>query len=268
MVLRRRVRIKKQSLDNDRRGVTSNIRHHPINGAVASLTFCAAGFFTHRCFFLAVRFLLYQDSMDGLGAAANVIAVIDLTAKVASLCFQYSKAVKNAKSDIERLKGELDRLQTTLEGARQLLESPNGARLQTSQRLSDGLRQCSSQLLGLEIKLEKKLHTGPGRKIMRRLGVRALVWPFESKDVDGIIGILERYRDTLSAALAIDQTYVATSSLDLLMLMRSTELSSLISAGHSFFPSCPLRKMQHLTLMLMSTTHNATPKPGLPSVRR
>jgi hypothetical protein len=35
--------------------------------------------------------------MDGLSVAANIAAVLDLTAKVASLVFQFSKAVKAAK---------------------------------------------------------------------------------------------------------------------------------------------------------------------------
>ena len=144
--------------------------------------------------------------MDGLGSAASVIAVIDLSAKVASLCFQYSTAVKNAKSDIERLRRELDRLKTTLEGTRQLLDSPNGARLQTSQRLQDGLRGCSSPLTELETRLVKKLNSGTTR-MMSQFGIRALKWPFESKDVNRIMTTLERCRDTLSAALTIDQTY-------------------------------------------------------------
>ena len=41
--------------------------------------------------------------MDDLSAAASVIAVIDISTKVASLCYQYSVAVKDAKEDIERL---------------------------------------------------------------------------------------------------------------------------------------------------------------------
>jgi len=143
--------------------------------------------------------------MDGLGSAAGIIAVLDLSAKVASLCFQYSKAVKNAKSDIERLCGELDRLNTTLEGARQLLQGPNGALLRTSQRLRDGLEGCSSQLAELQTKLEKKLGNSVTRKVVSRLGVYAK-WPLESKDVDRIITTLARYRDTLSAALTVDQT--------------------------------------------------------------
>ncbi|RYP57916.1 hypothetical protein DL770_010551 [Monosporascus sp. CRB-9-2] len=144
--------------------------------------------------------------MDGLGSAASVVAIIDLSAKVASLCFQYSTAVKNAKSDIERVRGEVDRLKTTLEGAQRLLDSPNGAKLQTSQHLSAGLDHCASQLAKLEEKLEEKINRGTARKMMSAFGLRALKWPFESKDVDNIIQNLNKCRDTLSTNLNIDQT--------------------------------------------------------------
>jgi hypothetical protein len=142
--------------------------------------------------------------MEAVGSAAGIIAIIDLSAKVASLCFQYYSAVKNARSDVERLQGELERLTTTLQGAQRLLESPSGKRLQTSQGLRNGLIDCSSQLAELQSRLEKKLNPGSARKAMSRIGFCALKWPFESKEIDGIIKNLERYRDTLSGGLAID----------------------------------------------------------------
>jgi hypothetical protein len=51
--------------------------------------------------------------MDGLSGAASVIAVIDLSAKIIVLCFQYSIAVKDAKNDIERIEkkiGDIERV--------------------------------------------------------------------------------------------------------------------------------------------------------------
>ncbi|RYP23466.1 hypothetical protein DL767_008823 [Monosporascus sp. MG133] len=169
--------------------------------------------------------------MEGLGAAASVIAVIQLSAKVASLCAQYCSAVKNAKPDIERLQGELGYLKTTLEGARQLLESPSGERLRTSQHLRDNLGGCSTRLIELETKLEKTLNPGRPRRAMRRFRLHTLKWPFESKDIDGIIETLERYRATLSAALQIDQ---CSRILD---IGRKFVLSELPIAKDAFFDS-------------------------------
>jgi STAND-like protein len=159
--------------------------------------------------------------MEAVGSAASIIAVIELSAKVATLCFQYSKEVKNAKSEIERLHGELDRLKKTLEGAQQPLKSPDGGLLRISQRLLVGLHGCSSQLTNLQTKLEKKLKPSTQRKMMSQFRITALKWPFESKDVDGIITTLAQYRDTLSTALVVDLAYVACYFLEFTWLIRS-----------------------------------------------
>ena len=147
--------------------------------------------------------------MEGLGAAASTIAVVELAAKVASLCLEYSSAVKSARADIERLRQHTDGLKTTVEGAQKLLQGPHGSRLETSQKLHETLNNTHSQLGDIATKLEAKLHTGRRAKAMRSLGMRALKWPFESKDMNKIIANLQRDQASFSAALQIDQTYVA-----------------------------------------------------------
>jgi len=147
--------------------------------------------------------------METVASAASIIAVIELSAKIALLCNRYSSAVKNAKSEIERLQGELERLKITLHGVRELLESPDGEKLRTSHRLWGGLSDCSSQLTQLQLRLEKKLNHRSANKVLSRFGIRALKWPFESKEIDGIIKNLERYRDLLSLGLIVDQVYVS-----------------------------------------------------------
>ncbi|KAK6082585.1 hypothetical protein SCUP515_02340 [Seiridium cupressi] len=144
--------------------------------------------------------------MEGLGGAASVIAVIDLSFQVISLCSRYFTEVGKAKADIERLQKQLNRLQVTLEETRQLLERPNGSRLQTSQHLIDGLHGSTTQLEELRNKLQDKVKPGLMGKMKRLGNMRALKWPFESKDVDGIIRNLNNFRNDMSAALAIDQT--------------------------------------------------------------
>jgi hypothetical protein len=151
--------------------------------------------------------------MDGLSAAASVIAVIQISEDVVSLCSQYLKAVKNAKPDIVRLQGELSSLKPVLEGAQKLLEGSNAARLETSRPLLDGLRGCYSQLKDLETKLKDYLKTEDKGKGMRLFGLRALKWPFKSKKVDNVIQTLSKFRDTLFISLNIDQTYVVDSLL-------------------------------------------------------
>ncbi|KAL2193874.1 hypothetical protein P885DRAFT_71872 [Corynascus similis CBS 632.67] len=169
--------------------------------------------------------------MEGLGAAASVIAVVELAAKVGSLCLEYSSAVKSARSDIERLKKHTDSLKTTAEGAQKLLHGPHGARLETSQKLRETLNYTHSQLGDVATKLEAKLYTGRTASAMRRVGLRALKWPFESKDVDKIIANLQRDQDAFTAALQIDQ------AAEVLDIGRKIDLTMLPVASDAAFDS-------------------------------
>jgi Fungal N-terminal domain of STAND proteins len=140
--------------------------------------------------------------MDGLSAAANVIAVVDICAKIASLCFQYSVAVKNAKEDIGRLQRKVNDIKDVLGEVQQLLDGRDKTRLSATNKLLDSLKECFLQLEELKTQLE----LGKTRKAMSQFGVRALKWPFTSKEVEKIVASLERYEQTFSLALQADQT--------------------------------------------------------------
>ncbi|EXK24528.1 hypothetical protein FOMG_18751 [Fusarium oxysporum f. sp. melonis 26406] len=141
---------------------------------------------------------------EAVGLAASVIAIIDLSAKVATLCLQYSTAVGNAKADITRLQNRSDDLGVCLQGAQRLLRGPNNQALATSQKLIDSLDGCRSEL----IQVQNRLDPGKARQAMRRLGLRALKWPFDSKEVSGIIFNLEHYKQTIMLCLQVDQTTI------------------------------------------------------------
>ncbi|SCO87692.1 uncharacterized protein FRV6_11819 [Fusarium oxysporum] len=123
-----------------------------------------------------------------VGLAASVIAVIDLSAKVATLCFQYSTAVGNARTDVAHLQSRLNDLDACLRGVHRVLHGPNNQALPISRELIDSL--------------------DGSRKTMRRLGLRALKWPFDSKEVSGIVANLERYKQTIMLCLQVDQTTI------------------------------------------------------------
>jgi len=133
--------------------------------------------------------------------AVNVVAVVELSAKIASLCAQYYLAVKHAKADIERLREEVNGVTDLLRAVERLLQRPNNTQLSTSEKLHNALKDCFSQLTQLDIQLDP----GKTRKAMSRFGIRALKWPFESKGVEKTIHDLERCKETISLALQVDQ---------------------------------------------------------------
>jgi septal ring factor EnvC (AmiA/AmiB activator) len=140
--------------------------------------------------------------MDGLSGAASIIAVVEISAKVVSLCVQYSVAVKDARRDIERLQRKVTDIKNVLEKVRNLLDKQDKSQLHTARELADPLKDCREQLQELETQLEP----GRGRTAMRRVGIRALKWPFTSKQVEKMVVSLEQYGHTFSLALQIDQT--------------------------------------------------------------
>ena len=140
--------------------------------------------------------------MDGLSAAASVIAVIDLSAKIISLCLQYSNAVKNSRKDIERLQKKVSTIKNVLGKVEQLLDERDETLLPATHHLSDSLKECLFQLENLNTQLEPS----KTRKAMRQFGVRALKWPFTSKEVEKYIASLENYEQIFTLALLTDQT--------------------------------------------------------------
>lgn len=154
------------------------------------------------CWYL-LRLKTSAMALDGVSAAASIVALIDTSLKVVFLCAEYYSHVKNAKKDIDRFSLELQAFINVLHNLDKLARNPVGAtRLFASRSLNDDIERC---LLDLE-RLQKKLDPGKRQKAMSRYGIRALKWPFESKELEKDIGVLERYKSTFNAALNTDQT--------------------------------------------------------------
>jgi hypothetical protein len=146
--------------------------------------------------------------MAGIGEAASIIAVVDLSAKVGSLCLRYYREVAGARESIASLQRELVGLQDVLKRLETLLRRPDSASLTARPDISRALDDCQDQLN----KLHKRLNLGKTQKAFSRFGVRALRWPFESKEAEKIIANLERCKQTISLAFQVDQTFVIISS--------------------------------------------------------
>ncbi|KAM5344998.1 hypothetical protein ACJ41O_010860 [Fusarium nematophilum] len=139
---------------------------------------------------------------EAVGLAASVIAIVQLSAKLAQLCRQYYTGVNNAESDIKRLINAAEGLGTSLQGVQKLLEGPNREALPTSQKLLDSLKECITELE----QVRNRLDPGKRRKTMSRFGLRALKWPFQSSEVGNVICSLERHQQTITLGLQVDQT--------------------------------------------------------------
>jgi Fungal N-terminal domain of STAND proteins len=129
----------------------------------------------------------------------TILTVITTSAKVLSLITEYSSDVKGARQDQERVHKEVKALHHVLESVHELAKGPNTSKFPI---LSSYIAECSPDIEALKTRLD------PGKRgrAMKKLGVRALKWPFDKKEVDKHINTLERHKNTISAALSIDQT--------------------------------------------------------------
>ena len=141
--------------------------------------------------------------MDGLSAAASILAVVQISGKIYDLCRAYYLEARDARDDIRRLRAEVTSLQDVLTNVADLAEAPGSDGLSVLHLLDrpDGpVQQCQVELVELITKLEP----GRGRNEMKKFGMRALKWLLNTKEIDKAITHIERHKNTFNLALTAD----------------------------------------------------------------
>ena len=141
--------------------------------------------------------------MDGLSGAASIIAVIDIAAKIFEICQTYVLAVKEARKDIQRLRDGVTSLQDVLTDVKDLAEDSSSSKRSAFSRLNQyngPVQQCERDLRRLMAQLE----LGEGESRMRQFGLRALKWPFSTKDIDKRLQVINDHKATFTLALISD----------------------------------------------------------------
>lgn len=140
--------------------------------------------------------------MDPLSITASLIAIIQLTSKVTSTCWDLRSSFKSAKEDIARIISDTDLLRAVLEALVHLSESDDQGNLQTVRRLAgpDGLlRECQNEVSLLKNSL------GRISKSSNKYGLRGLSWHLKEKGVTRHLDRLIAIKSTLQLALSTDQ---------------------------------------------------------------
>ena len=141
--------------------------------------------------------------MDPLSVTAGIIAVVQISGAVISLCYEYRTGAKDAAKEAIRITEELKSLQDVLERLLKLAEieiARGTSRLQTLQPLLEPggiLPRCQDDLTALQLKLAPDT----GVKML----MRKLKWPLTEKEVKKAIEDIARTKETISFALITDQ---------------------------------------------------------------
>ena len=149
---------------------------------------------------------------EAFGIAAGVIAVLQITNSILSICDDYKAAVRGASWELPGIQKEMKDLLTVLQTLEPLAAnvSPlDPARFQTLALLSgpEGLLEaCRKEIERLEKRLKSPdwmKRFGPRRQAL----VQSLRWPLKEAETKKTLDTISRFREILQMALVVDQTY-------------------------------------------------------------
>lgn len=137
--------------------------------------------------------------MDGLGAAASVIAVVQMAQAVSGALVEYYEGVKSARDDIQRLYNSIKNLESVLRSVDDLLRTFS-INIQASLENKTGtLSLCKAELDGIKKELDafskQQNHIGK---------LKSLVWPFKKKDVDKHVDFIDKHKHDLMLAFGVE----------------------------------------------------------------
>ncbi|KAK5705823.1 hypothetical protein LTR17_021334 [Elasticomyces elasticus] len=143
---------------------------------------------------------------DPLSITASVIAVIQITSKVVSLCYDYRAGLKNGPKEIKQFTDEIVSFRDSLESISKLVEAEDEASTQLSTislfTKADGiLFTCQSEMTELENDLK------PASGI--RGVARSLKWPYARAQTEKRVERLGWLKSSLTLALATDHISLA-----------------------------------------------------------
>ncbi|KAA6409051.1 MAG: vegetative incompatibility het-e-1 [Lasallia pustulata] len=169
---------------------------------------------------------------EGVGLAASIVAILQITNSVISVCHGYGAAAKDAPWELSKVNAEMESLRNVLQTLQLLAEqagfaSPSaGTRLPTFALLCGPrglLNCCLEEVRRLDERLKAPSWSdgfGPKRKAF----IQALRWPLNKAKTTKALDDISRYRSILNLAITADQK---TLTLEIQKLSISTNDTAL-----------------------------------------
>lgn len=142
--------------------------------------------------------------MDPLSLTASLIAVVEISCKIISLCYEYRNAVKDAPLDITRAQSEVANVRVIVEHLLDLIDVNAGdssgllPSLLATARPGMALMQCLDELRLLNARLKPKKGWRARRDI--------IIWPLKKAELNRSLDVISRGKGVLQLALATDNT--------------------------------------------------------------
>ena len=155
------------------------------------------------------------EALAGLGVAANVIAVVQISEQVVSACYQYYRTAKDARKDILDIINIVGGFKTTLENLQVLLNHHDEqAELPYLKSLNSALDMCKDTIEELASKLGVKIEKDLNTDQIKLTFKKKLMWPWKEKEVGKILQVIEKHKSTFILAVTGDTLGVSLAIQD------------------------------------------------------
>jgi hypothetical protein len=139
--------------------------------------------------------------MDGLGAAASIIAVLQIAQSIGSALKDYYEDVRDAREDIRKLYDSVRSLETILSTAQSIVRREG--HLLNAALFTDTpgpLKQSELELEKLRDDLKPRTHFAKK--------VQSLTWPFKKNDTEKTVVAIDRHKSNLTLEIGIESLWV------------------------------------------------------------
>jgi hypothetical protein len=137
--------------------------------------------------------------MDPIGLVGTLIAIVEISSKLVSVCYEYRTSVKGARREISHILDEIIVVRTLVERLIDVAEQSDDAALPSLKAVNGPnapLQRCLEELKDLKSALKLNGNLKP-RSV-------ALLWPLKQKEVEGRLAALGRIKATLQLAVGAD----------------------------------------------------------------
>jgi hypothetical protein len=148
-----------------------------------------------------------------LGAAASIVAVIQISEQVISACWRYYTTIKDAKKNIINIITVVSDFKRNLDNLRLLLNTKSGledSQLQFIKCVDQSLKACDSALHTLAMKLGITPCSRTDRVIDRLKEI--LTWPWEEKEIAKALQSIKKHTANINLAMTGDTLLTSLAS--------------------------------------------------------
>lgn len=143
--------------------------------------------------------------VEPIGLVGTLIAIVQISSKVVSICYEYRRSVKSAPREISQILKEVTSLRNIVERLIEIAEADEHSSslpsLQAMTQDNGPLSLCLSEITTLKTLLKPE-------KGWKAKG-RALLWPLKQVEVNEHLQVIVRVKGTLQFAMSVDNTYVS-----------------------------------------------------------